>query len=200
MTTVIINTLDRGGIAPAKPTRLEGPRGPYWAFAHGERGRGRWQYRLPIAGPASDTPPPSGPYTLHAIRTADGAPRLDAAGNPLYILRRARALEADAQLILWHLSPGYRGSATYTLGGHAEILAAGEEAQGIAGRMGGAPCPVVLVRGPCQLRWHRTGRLYGTPADWVAAFNGRRWAVGPEDDMVLADACAAADEEDPGHA
>jgi hypothetical protein len=93
--------------------------------------------------------------------------------------------DAGEQLVLWHLSPGYRGGASFGVAGQATAVAVGEEAQGAAGRMGGADCPVVLVTGPCQLSWHRSGRLYGSEADWSAVFDGQDWTVAPTDQCSL---------------
>lgn len=150
----------------------------YYALCHGENGRGRWQVRIPLA--AREFPAPAdagdhfaltGEYKLVDLRKQD--PR----GNPLYIL--ALGQEDGQQLILWQLSPGFRGSASYEIRGQAQVLALGEAAQGDAGRMGGAECPIVLVTGPCQLIWHRSGRLYGAEADWTAEFDGQNWTVAP---------------------
>lgn len=84
--------------------------------------------------------------------------------------------------------PGYRGTASYEVSGQARVLAEGAEAQGAAGRMGGAACPVVLVEGPCTLSWHRSGRLYGTEADLAAYFDGAKWTVAPVTDCAVKDA------------
>ena len=84
-------------------------------------------------------------------------------------------------LVVWHLSPGQRGSATYTIGKNSQLIAEGYELYGIAGRITEAPCPVVLVTGPTMLRWTRTGELHGTPPHWVAKFDGKDWIVRPDD-------------------
>jgi len=54
--------------------------------------------------------------------------------------------------------------------------------------MGGAPCPLILVTGPCRLVWERTGRLYGAPARWIAAYDGATWTVAPEEDCLMEEA------------
>ncbi len=85
-------------------------------------------------------------------------------------------------MVLWSLSPGFRGGASWRVAsGAARVVAVGQEAQGDAGRMGGADCPVLLVTGPCTLEWVRTGRLYGSPPAWRATFDGSKWAVEPFD-------------------
>lgn len=186
-----IVTLGINGVTDAVPSVVAGSRGRYCAFVHGERGRGRWEYILPLN--VRHFPPvlnDRGEYT--------GAPyaglefelvkleHQDDAGNQQYILRRGRA--SEDWLILWHLSPGFRGSATYSLSGAAKLLAKGREAQGLAGRMGGADCPIILVEGDAALHWSRDGRLYGTPANWVALYQNGAWTVRPTDTALLEDA------------
>lgn len=112
--------------------------------------------------------------------------RQDPRGNEQYLLARGKA--DGAWLVLWSLDPGFRGGASYQVSGQARVLAEGEEAQGDAGRMGGAACPVVHVTGPCRLEWSRTGRLYGDPAEWVAEFDGEVWTVGPEAECAVEEA------------
>ena len=174
------------GLQNVTPKAIRESRGTYWAFCHGEKGRGRWQVRLPLGASdfpfreGEDPPPPETEYKMRPLG------RKDARGNDLYVLIRG---EQDGRyLLLWQLCPGFRGGASYQIKGKARLLAEGYEAQGAAGRMGGAPCPVVLVEGPCQLSWHRTGRLYGSPADWVAAFDGQAWTVATPDQCLLEDA------------
>lgn len=125
--------------------------------------------------------PLNGDYKLVCLYKQD--PR----GNPLYLLAIGR--DDGQHLVLWSLSPGYRGGASFGISGKATVLAQGEEAQGDAGRMGGAACPVVLVTGPCRLTWRRSGRLYGSDADWTADFDGHTWTVAPA--HVCADEDAA---------
>lgn len=110
--------------------------------------------------------------------------RQDARGNELSLLVKSNTPDG-LQLILWSLSPGYRGDASYEIKGMAQRIAYGMEAQGNAGRMGGAACPVILVAGPCELTWNRSGRLYGSAADWTAVFDGDTWTVAPVATCVL---------------
>ena len=112
--------------------------------------------------------------------------RQDPRGNQLYLL--ARGENDGTALVLWSLDPGFRGGASYKVSGRGRVIALGEEAQGDAGRMGGADCPVVHVTGPCRLEWTRTGRLYGEPADWVAEFDGSEWTVGPDCECAVEEA------------
>lgn len=109
----------------------------------------------------------------------------DDKGNDLYILIPGR--DDGKQLVIWSLSPGFRGGASYSVHGQCQVIAEGREAQGAAGRMGGAPVPVVLVTGPCELRWRRTGRLYGESPSWVARYDGDEWSVGPASETELED-------------
>lgn len=87
-------------------------------------------------------------------------------------------------LVLWSLEPGVGGEATYTTDGMVEVLAEGHEAFGAAGgRPGRAPCPVLLVRGPCRLRWQRGGRITDRENDYTAVYDGAQWRIGPSADM-----------------
>jgi hypothetical protein len=150
----------------------------FFSILHGEDGRGRWQVRIPLA--ARDFPSPAehgeklelvNEYKLVDLH------KQDARGNELYLLALGQA--DGKQLILWSLSPGFRGGASYDVSGQARVIIIGEEAQGDAGRMGGASCPIVLVEGSCTLSWSRSGRLYGSDADWVAHFDEKKWIVAP---------------------
>lgn len=169
MRVVLVSHL---GIEAAKPVAALHPtRGPYWRIQHGQEGRGRKLVVFPLG--ARDFPCHSADAEwqgevppLALIPVSDGR---------AHILGRGK--EDGRQLVLWSLSPGFRGGATYQLEGAAREIACGYQAQGIAGRMGGAPCPVVLVSGQATLRWTRTGRLYGTPPKWRAVFDGSRWTV-----------------------
>lgn len=181
-----VYALTKGGIRPAVARAVKSPRGRYFSLLHGEEGRGRWQYRLPLA--VREFPCTSDALSLEgADLSLVDLRRKDAKGNDLFLLVRASRPDAR-QLVLWYLSPGYRGGASYRVEGAARVIASGHEAQGDAGRMGGADCPVVLVDGPCQLSWHRTGRLYGDPADWVAVFDGDSWTVAPQDQCTIDEA------------
>jgi len=163
------------------------PQGRFYVLTHGQKGRGRWEIRMPLASrefPVEErTLPMDGEFKLVNLG------KKDARGNDLYILVRGH--DDGSWLILWELSPGYRGGASYTVEGNAKIIAVGEEAQGDAGRMGGAACPIILVEGPCRLLWSRVGRLYGSPADWTAEFDGTDWHVGPADSCLLEQAALA---------
>ena len=103
--------------------------------------------------------------------------RKDQRGNPLYLITKGK--EDGKFLVLLSMSPGFRGSASYRTEGQITLLCSGEEAQCDAGRMGGTDCPVFVVKGPCQISWTRTGRLYGIPSKWVAIFDGEGWEVVP---------------------
>jgi len=176
MKVIAISTRGVQSVAATKTRAKSGAE--YFALTHGEDGRGRWQYRIPLAArefpapaDAGDRFPLTGEYKLVDLRKHD--PR----GNPLHLL--ALGQDDGQQLVLWSLSPGYRGGASFDVAGQAAVIAKGGEAQGNAGRMGGAACPVVLVTGPCRLVWHRAGRLYGSEADWTAEFDGQQWTVSP---------------------
>jgi hypothetical protein len=182
--------ISRHGISTAPVLTVEGQRGKYLCISHGERGRGRWEYLIPLS--AKDFPPVckgGKPYLEGEEITLRPLGRQDAAGNPLFVGLRG---EPDGKfLVLWSLSPGFRGEADYNVLGNAEIIARGRQAEGLAGRAGHADCLVVLVTGPCQLTWYRRGRLYGSPADWVAIYDGDTWTVSSVDGCVIEDAALA---------
>ena len=170
--------LSTAGIEPAKPVKATHPvRGAYWRFVHGEEGRGRKLVFLPLG--QKDFPGngdiPDSHQEYHLMPVSAGK---------AHIL--VRGTNDGTYLVLWNLSPGFRGSASYTIEGQAALIAEGREAQGDAGRMGGAACPVVHVTGPCRLTWHRSGRLYGDFPDWQAIFDGKSWTVIPMDDQHCA--------------
>jgi hypothetical protein len=184
-----IQKLSTSGItlaAPTVETSRDGRR--FFVFTHGERGRGRWEIRLPLGN--KDFPPAHcGKPAVDQEYTLINLKKADPKGNGLFLLAAGR--DDGDQLILWSLSPGFRGGASYEVSGKARVIAMGKEAQGDAGRMGGADCPVVHVTGPCRLEWTRTGRLYGEPADWVAEFDGATWHVAPVSECCLEQAVFA---------
>jgi hypothetical protein len=173
------------GVEPAIPKKATHPtRGEYLRFEHGQDGRGRKLVFFPLG--SKDFPAELGmPGTDQEYRL------IPVSEGRAYILGRENRPSND-YLVLLSLNPGYRGEAEYEIEGDAVCIAEGREAQGDAGRMGGAPCPVILVTGPCTLKWVRTGRLYGSTAKWRAVFNGQAWTVshdGPETDAVEAAFC-----------
>ena len=166
----VVSVSFRHGVVPATPEKASHPtRGEYWRFTHGQEGRGRRLVFFPLGSrdfPGSaPAPGPGQEYLLIPV------------GSGHHILGAGR--NDGEYLVFWDLNPGYRGGASFEVFGQAKVLAQGEEAQGAAGRMGGAACPVVLVTGPCRLVWHRSGRLYGSEADWTAEFDGQQWTVTP---------------------
>ena len=177
----VVSVSFRHGVVPATPEKASHPtRGEYWRFTHGEAGRGRRLVFFPLGSrdfPGSaPAPGPGQEYLLIPV------------GSGHHILGAGR--NDGEYLVFWNLNPGFRGGAGYTIEGSGSCIAKGYEAQGIAGRVGGAPCPVVHVTGPCVLRWTRTGRLYGSAAKWRAVYDGEAWAVMPDD--AASDAVEAA--------
>ena len=161
------------GVELAKPVLAKHDAlGEYFRFEHGETGRGRKLVFVPLN--VRDFPV-NKDYNWEDINFS-----LLKMNNGFFLLNRG-IHDDNTFLILWSLSPGYRGSARYTIGENCTLIYEGREAQGDAGRMGGAPCPVVLVTGPTMLRWTRIGRIYGTPPNWVAKFDGANWIVRPDD-------------------
>jgi hypothetical protein len=161
-------TLNSSGVRPAQPVKAVHPgHGEYLRFEHGEEGRGRKLVFFPLA--VRDFPSDSKVPPDQEFKYTPGS----------FVLRRG--CNDGEYLVLWDLEPGFRGSASYEIEGGAVVIAEGREAQGMAGRMGGAPCPVLLVSGPCTLRWTRTGRLYGSPPHWRAKYDGSTWIVEPDD-------------------
>lgn len=177
-----IISLSKNGISTPTATVFESPRGKYYCLVHGQHGRGRWQIRIPLS--SKDFPVVENEIQLKGEYGLIVTDKKDARGNPLMIITKYPDPVIN-YLVLWKLSPGFRGSASYEVEGEAQIVAVGEEAQGDAGRMGGADCPVVLVKGPCLLKWNRSGRLYGSAASWIAEFNGKDWWVTDEDTYQL---------------
>jgi hypothetical protein len=176
-----ILTLDKTGIRPAKPVKAVHPtRGEYYRFQNGEEGRGRKLVYIPLGlKDFSSNAEVSEYQEFKLIPVSDGK---------AYILVKG---EIDSEfLLLWHLSPGFRGGARYEIEGDTKVIMEGYEAQGAAGRMGGAPCPIVHVYGPCKLTWIRSGRLYGDHSKYRAVYNGSDWIVEP--DYELSDAVDAA--------
>ena len=169
------------GICPPSAKLVEGK---FYALCHGEKGRGRWEVRFPL--PSREFPPREGTLPLDGDYSLVDLHRADQRGNPLYLI--ADGKEDGKFLILLSMSPGFRGGASYKTEGQIKLLCSGEEAQGDAGRMGGADCPVFLVEGPCQISWTRTGRLYGSPSKWVAVFDGAGWKAAPKNQCVLEEA------------
>ena len=158
--------------------------GKYYALCHGQEGRGRWEVKFPLPSrefpPKEDTLPLDGDYSLVDLHKADQR------GNPLYLITKGK--EDGKFLVLLSMSPGFHGSAFYKTEGRITLLCSGEEAQGDAGRMGGADCPVFVVEGPCRISWTRTGGLYGSPSRWVAIFDGAEWKVAPKNKCILEEA------------
>jgi len=183
--------LTKNGILSISPTIASAKRGgKYFCFTHGEEGRGRWAVKFPLGvrdfpvnleNPLKSLPAENTDYNLVDLK------KRDRGDNNLYLL--GKGIEDGKFLVFWWLSPGFRGGARYSVEGCAKVLASGYQAQGTAGRMGGAECPVVLVEGDCILSWRRTGRLYGDPADWVASYNTiDGWRVCEKTDCVIEDA------------
>ena len=180
-------SISKNGVSVKSAVKIDTATGSYYAMTHGENGRGRWQVRIPLA--AREFPViESDSYEIKVdkdIKLVD-LKKEDKRGNSLYLA--AKGIEDNKYLVFLHLHPGYRGGATYSISGNIERICTGYEAQGDAGRMGGADCPVFIVTGPCKIEWHRRGRLYGSPADWVAEFDGNSWEVNEMCDCALQDA------------
>lgn len=155
----------------------------YFALTHGEEGRGRWQVVLPLF--AREFPPPE---TQDEIEMTDDYRLIklknkDPKGNDRFLIGAGQP--DDTFLVFLHLSPGYRGGASFEVEGNAAVIAKGEEAQGSAGRMGGAECPIIHVTGPCSITWERYGRLYGEDSKFEAFYDGEEWVVGPQHDVEV---------------
>ena len=148
--------------------------GDYFAVSHGEEGRNRWRYVLPMAAREFPAATEETGLTLDEEYKLVDLHKEDRMGNPRYLISIGE--EDGTWLVLLSMDPGFRGGvADFVLSGNVKMIAKGEEAQGIAGGMGGAPCPVLLVTGPCEISWTRTGRLYGGVASVVVKFDGTEW-------------------------
>jgi len=185
---VKVRSVSTKGIQNLSPIEITAKNGQtYLAFCHGKNGRGRWEVRFPLG--KRDFPGKPEDISEDQEFSLIDLKKKDARKNNLYLLGKGE--KDNKYLIFWFLSPGFRGSADYKVSGKAKIISIGYEAQGLAGRAGGADCPVVLVEGPCILKWVRHGRLYGDPAEWVANFDGEKWEISSIDDCVLEDAVFA---------
>ena len=169
------------GICPPSAKLVEGK---FYALHHGEEGRGRWEVRFPL--PVREFPPGASTLLLDGDYLLVDLHKVDQWGNPLYLIVKGK--EDGKFLVLLSQSPGFRGYASYRTEGQIKLLCSGGEAQGDAGRMGGADCPVLLAKGPCQISWTRTGRLYGDPSKWIAVFDEKGWKVAPANECVLSEA------------
>jgi hypothetical protein len=156
----------------------------FYFLSHGEEGRGRWEIRIPLA--VKDFPPDDKQIILTEDYKLINLGKTDKRDNSLYLIVKG---DNDGKyLVLLSLSPGYRGGASYKVNGKATVIGEGYEAQGTAGRMGGSPCPIILVEGPCNLSWARTGRLYGGESDFIASFDGDKWSVESDSKCMLEEA------------
>lgn len=120
----------------------------------------------------------------HSFDFPDGDYRLipvgadDPKGNAFYRIGKSNQGDDKQFLVMWHLSPGYEGSAAWSTSGDCEVIG-----KGVGKAKGGVyDCPTVLVKGPSMLQWTRTGDLYGEAANWIAAYDGNVWFVGPRDE------------------
>lgn len=149
----------------------------------GEEGRGRKLEQIPISKMVID------PDVVHStkVRVTELKDAELAKRDDVIFIWASKGQEQENQIVIMNLCPGFRGYATYHIEGEAELVVEGYEAQGAAGRMGGAPVPVVLVKGPCKLHWSRTGRLYGSRPNWSAIFDGAKWEVMPQGEEKLKD-------------
>lgn len=180
-------SISKNGVSVKSAVKIDTATGSYYAMTHGENGRGRWQVRIPLA--AREFPViESAAYELKVdkdIKLID-LKKKDKRENDMFLAVHG---QADGHyLIFLDLHPGYRGGASYSISGNIQLISTGYEAQGDAGRMGGADCPVFTATGPCRIEWHRRGRLYGSPADWVAEFDGNSWEINEMCDCALQDA------------
>ena len=176
-----IKRVSTEGICPPAAKLVEGK---FYALHHGQEGRGRWEVRFPL--PVREFPPEEDTLLLDGDYLLVDLCKKDQRGNPLYLITKGK--EDGKFLVLLSQSPGFRGSASYRTEGQISLLCSGEEAQGAAGRMGGADCPVFIADGPCRISWTRTGGLYGSPSRWVAVFDEKGWKVGPKDQCTIEEA------------
>lgn len=192
MRCVSIGAAAREGLVPPHAVAKRGASGLYWALTAGEEGRGRWEARIPLGVRDFGVPekpdamlPLTDPVRLLSLGSTDR-------GTPRLLLVRSRPGTDDGLVLArFRLAPGFRGGASYTVHGPALVVAEGYEAQGIAGRMGGAPCPIIIMAPGASVTWRRSGRLYDTPADWRATWDGTTVRVAPR---------SAFDEEADAHA
>jgi hypothetical protein len=170
-----VMTLDKNGIKPAKPVKaVYLDRGEYYRFENGKKGIGNKLVYIPLS--LKDFSPKIElneyqEYKLVKVSNGDA-----------YVLVKG---EVDSEfLLLWHLSPGFRGEAVYEIEGDAKVLMEGYEINGNIGHTGNSPCPIVHVYGPCKLTWVRSGILNGDYSKYRAVYNGSDWFVEPDDNLL----------------
>jgi hypothetical protein len=99
----------------------------------------------------------------------------DHKGNNLYFISKGE--DDGTYFVLWNLSPGYKGKASFSFEGNARLLATAYEAQEINGEIISTPCPIMHVFGDCVLHWERTGKVYGDVRKFSAEFKNNKWSV-----------------------
>lgn len=138
--------------------------------AVGEKGRGRWEARIPIIGLRTTTKNVWGeetevwdsPRLVKLLNTRKGHPKFEAIYST-----STNEVETTAIIVIMAVDGGYRGSVKY----HGEEvslkwpelvrLATGRSAQGAAGRMGSWPHPISIMPIDTGFGYTRGGRLYG---------------------------------------
>lgn len=111
----VISISTKGVSSPAVATVKASNGNSYYAICHGEEGRGRWQVRFPLAVREFPFHEKETPSTQDQEFSLVDLRKTDKKNNGMYLLAKGAA--DNAQLVFWRLSPGYRGGASYTMGG-----------------------------------------------------------------------------------
>ena len=175
--------LDMTGVKTVVATKIKTNEGDYYAVTHGEEGKGKWQVRIPMA--INEFPVEEGKdelaleyFNFKIIKLQKKDPK----GNHICLLTKSK--RDSETLILWNLNPGLSGGSQYEIEGEAEIIMKGRVSQDEKDTTR-TDCPVVLVTGPCVLKWIRYGHLYGTPKFWEAVYDGKNWKIKPTEQFTI---------------
>lgn len=134
----------------------------FFALTCGEEGRGRRLGFVPLTRDwQSEAIKLNGNYDVTKTQK----------GNWLIVPGNSRGI-----ILVTNWYDGFRGSLSHNIDnlleeGKVEILAKGATAEGDAGRMGGEEQFILKITQNCQLRYHKQGRVYGEPRDWVVDIN-----------------------------
>jgi hypothetical protein len=217
-----IITLNQTGTRPATAKLFHSENGSsFYVVTHGKEARGCWQVRYPL-GTRDFPPDPALPkltlagddYRLVSLK------KKDLRGNEVSIIGRANP-DPGRFLVFWDLmppnldlepNPNFKPNsnlnsnpnfnvisrpftANYSVSGDVEIIAEGATMFGPPARRSHVPCPVLLVRGACTLRWWymNSGTNPGALSEYFARLDPEidarfgfdpEWHVGAVEDVA----------------
>ena len=147
---------------------------PYPHIKVGERGRGRWEERVPLA------------QSLRHLENITNAsvvklPPKEGIDKERYLVVEEKETDNRA-LVLLRTPMGFRGYTKWTGLDKAKVIAR-TCADGAAGRMGSYQCYLCILEKGTVLTVIRTGRLYGARATTVIFWDGNNIRVGSADEV-----------------